>query len=178
MSKPNENSTLVRRFFAGLTEYAFCGRIGVADPPLVDYLTDLLTRFTRSDRMFGMRSPTGRQLDQVTDMLAEAQARQGEARRHVHRHIGDFTLFWTGVYPEMVDRLQRSGQKDSLIDYGSLGKRAYMVASNIPIEKEVAPSPVLQRLSEEYDLCAYGLGEVRRIWEEDAGNSGPRLLLE
>ena len=30
------------------------------------------------------------------------------ARREVHRHIGDFTLFWTGVYPEALREMQFS----------------------------------------------------------------------
>ena len=35
-------------------------------------------------------------------MMVEAEARIGDARREVHRHIGDFTLFWTGIYPEAL----------------------------------------------------------------------------
>ena len=91
--------TLVR-FFAGLTEYAFETRLGVADTQLIDYLTDLLARFVRYDALLSLRNLTGRRLDEVADMLMEAEARVGDARRQAHRHIGDFTLFWTGVYPE------------------------------------------------------------------------------
>jgi hypothetical protein len=167
----------LRRFFSGLTESAFCGRLGVADPPLVDYLAELLVRFVRSDDIFAIRSPTGRQLVHVADMLAEAEARQGAARRKIHRHIGDFTLFWTGVYPEMVARMRRAGQRDSLIDYFTQGKRAYYIASTIPVEREAAPSAVLQRLSHDFELCAYGLREVRRQWELREGDDAVDTLL-
>jgi len=159
----------LRRFFSGLTEAAFCSRLGVADPPLIDYIAEMLVRFVRQEEVFAVRSPSGRRLMQVTDMLAEAEARQGEARRKVHRHIGDFTLFWTGLYPEMIDRLRHAGAKDSLIDYCAQGKRAYYIASTIPVEEETAPADVLKRLSCEFELCAYGLSEVRRQWEERPG---------
>src|SRR5215203_440131 len=96
----------LRDFFAGLAEYTFESRLGVADPPLVDYLAELLARFVRSDQVYSVRSPVGSRLNRVTDMLAEAESRTGEARRQVHRHIGDFTLFWTGVYPEALPRLK------------------------------------------------------------------------
>lgn len=169
-------ATVLRRFFAGLTEYAFHARLGVADPPLVDYIAELLARFVRCDDLYPVRSVRGQRLMQVADMLAEAQHREGPARRQVHRHIGDFTLFWTGVYPEVVDHLRR-GSKDAFIDYQQQGKRAYWIASTIPVEKESAPADVLKRLSEQFELCVYGLGEVRRQWEHQSGDADAPLLL-
>jgi hypothetical protein len=166
----------LRRFFAGLTEFAFHSRLGVADPPLVDYIAELLVRFVRCDELYSVRSPRGQRLVQVSDMLAEAQHREGPARRQVHRHIGDFTLFWTGVYPEVIDGLRR-GSKDALIDYQQQGKRAYWIASTIPVEKAAAPADVLARLSEQFDLCVYGLGEVRRQWEQRSDEPDAPLLL-
>jgi hypothetical protein len=166
---------VLRRFFSGLTEYAFHTRLGVADPPLVDYLAELLVRFVRNDELYPVRSTRGERLVQVSDMLAEAQHREGLARRQVHRHIGDFTLFWSGVYPEVVDGMRRGG-KDALIDYQQQGKRAYWIASTIPVEKEVAPADILQRLSEQFELCMYGLSEVRRQWEERDGEADAPLL--
>ena len=64
-------------------------------------------------------------------MLAEAQERVGIARREVHRHIGDYTLFWTGVYPEAIQRLQANSRRDQLVDYCQEGKKAYWIASTI-----------------------------------------------
>ena len=66
-----------------------------------------------------MRSVRGQRLVAVADMLAEAQHREGPARQQVHRHIGDFTLFWTGVYPEVVEGLRR----------GRLKKRAHRLSA-------------------------------------------------
>lgn len=167
---------VLRRFFTGVTEFAFQTRLGVADPPLVEYVAELLVRFVRFDDLYPVRTPRGERLTQVADMLAEAQLRQGPARRQVHRHIGDFTLFWSGVYPEVVDGMRRAGTKDALIDYQQQGKRAYWIASTIPVERESAPSEVLKRLSEQFDLCVYGLGEVRRQWEDRDGQADVPLL--
>jgi hypothetical protein len=174
---PEGRASAIRRFFAGLTEYAFHSRLGVADPPLVDYIAELLVRFVRSDELYRVRSVQGQRLTQVADMLAEAQHRHGPARQQVHRHIGDFTLFWTGVYPEVVATMRRSG-KDALLDYQQQGKRAYWIASTIPVEskEEAAPADVLKRLSERFDLCVYGLGEVRRQWEQTGDTDAPLLL--
>ena len=164
-------SEVLRRFFSGVTEYAFCTEIGVVDPPLVDYLSEMLVRFVRNEEIYSVRDVRGKRLDRVADMLAEAQQRRGPARRQVHRHIGDFILFWTGLYPEVIDSLRQNGGKDALIDYPTQGKRAYYIASTIAVEKEYAPSEVLERLSKQFELCVYGLSEVRRQWEERDGDS-------
>jgi hypothetical protein len=175
MDQPGRVSA-IRRFFAGVTEYAFHSRLGVADPPLVDYIAELLVRFVRSDELYRVRSVRGQRLTQVADMLVEAQHRQGPARQQVHRHIGDFTLFWTGVYPEVVEGMRYG--KDALLDYQQQGKRAYWIASTIPVEEKVeaAPADILKRLSEQFDLCVYGLGEVRRQWEQRGDADAPLLL--
>ena len=49
--KPNRTTETLYRFFAGLTEYAFEARLGVADTRLIDYVTDLLARFVRYDAL-------------------------------------------------------------------------------------------------------------------------------
>ena len=163
-------SEVLRRFFSGVTEYAFCTEIGVVDPPLIDYLSEMLVRFVHNEEIYSVRNVRGKRLDQVADMLAEAQQRRGPARRQVHRHIGDFILFWTGLYPEVIDSLRQNGGKDALIDYPTQGKRAYYIASTIAVEKEYAPSEVLERLSKQFEMCVYGLSEVRRQWEERDGD--------
>jgi stalled ribosome rescue protein Dom34 len=64
------------------------------------------------------------------------------------------------------------------VSYCQQGKLAYEIASEIEDEEDQeAPSDLLHRLSAQFDLCAYGLREVRRQWEEGpAEGSGPILL--
>src|SRR5258708_6228550 len=147
----------LRRLFAGVTEATFQTRFGVADPNLVDYLSALLSRFIHVNAVHRLRNVAGRRLDQVVDMVAEVAAMPPEGRttREVHRHIGDFALFWTGVYPEALDRLRSALTRDSFIDYCEQGKRSYYIASTFDGEPYRAEAPVLRRLSEGYELVAY-----------------------
>lgn len=172
----SKNPSLLRRYFAGIAENTFHTRLGVVDPDLIDYLSDLLTRFARSETMFRIRSMTGKPLRDVGEMLLEAHERVGDARREVHRHIGDFTLFWTGVYPESLRRMRRDS--GDLVNFREEGKRSYWIASRIETEEPRGATPeVLHRLSEQYELCAYGLREVRRVWEERDGGDPPETIL-
>jgi hypothetical protein len=170
---------VLARFFSGVCEYVFEGRLGVADPPLIDYLSNLMIRFARLDTVHRVRNLAGRPVLEVADMLAEAESRIGLARRDVHRHIGDVTLFWTGVYPESLPRLRAVEKKDFFVDYCAQGKRAYYIASTIQTDREEdAPNELLQRLSHQFEMCAYGLGEVRREWERKGDDEVRRLLID
>lgn len=156
----------LNNYFSGLTEHTFVADLGVADPPLIDYLSGLLSRFVHVDAIFKLRG-AGRRLEEVADMLMEVEALPPEGRtsREMHRHIGDFTLFWTGVYPEVLKRMRSSMVKDHFIDYCEQGKRSYYIASTFESEPFKEEATVLRRLSERFELCAFGLTQVRKEWE-------------
>jgi hypothetical protein len=165
MTFQNPSNTL-KRLFCGLTENTFQVQFGIADTQLVDYLSDLLLRFVRQDALESIRSITGKPLRSITAMAAEADLRVGEARRQVHRHIGDYALFWTGFFPEALRQQPGIVSSDRFSDFCIQGKRSYYIASTIePVDPEDAPGELLERLSEEFELCAYGLREVRRELE-------------
>ena len=60
------------------------------------------------------------------------------------------------------------------MDFCAQGKRSYYIASTIAAEAdENASGDILERLSDQFELCRYGLGEVRRQWEHREEGSGP-----
>ena len=167
----------LRRLFAGYTEFAFLQTFGMADPPLVDYLSGLLSRFLHADAIHRLKNATGQPLDQVGDMMAEVAAMpNGRTAREVHRHIGDFTLFWTGLYPESLHRLRAQPRIDFFVDYCRQGKRSYFLASQSDDDTQREESAVLRRLSEQFEMCAFGLTKVREEWERDRVDSPGRII--
>lgn len=152
--------------FAGLAEHTFVDELGVADPPLIDYIANLLARFLHADAIHRLRDTAGRPLEEVADMLAEARQLPagGRTRREYHRHIGDFTLFWTGLFPESLEKKRTALCKDRFLDYRAHGKRAYYLASTYADDELADEAKVLRRLSEQFELCAYGLRQMRREW--------------
>ena len=88
----------------------------------------------------------------------------------------------SGCIVALLPKKQAALGKDQLIDYREQGKRAYWIASTIePSQQESgaeAPNEVLERLSQQFELCAYGLREVRREWERrDGDDELPRPFL-
>jgi hypothetical protein len=159
---PRRSQIPLNRFFSGLAEYTFQTRLGMADPPVIEYIGALLTRFVHCDAIYKVRNPAGRRLYEVAEMLIEAEARVGDPKREVHRHVGDFVLFWTGLFPEAAKRNQRRAQLDGFLDYLQQGKRAYYIASTMRTDENASESDVLERLSHEFELCVYGLNELRK----------------
>ena len=173
-----DTGTLLDRFFSGLAEYIFHTRLGVADSELVSYVSDLLVRFAKTDAMLRIRQLDGRPAGEIVTMMTEAQSRVGVAKREVHRHIGDFTLFWTGLYPESLRGSAARHLGDRFETYCQQGKLAYELASEIePHSDRSAGCELLRRLSDQFDLCAYGLHEVRRAWERDTAGGDSTLVV-
>ena len=180
-NKNEENNSTprspIQRYFAGLAENTFQSQLGVVDPPLIDYLSNLLLRSVRNDMVHRIRSVTGRPLMSVLEMVEEAGARLGDAKRELHLHIGDFTLFWAGIYPEALGGEEDASRRFEV--YCSFGKRSYRIASEIEAaDKDAPPATLLERLSDRFDLCCYGLREVRRQWETGGDEEfGPGSIL-
>jgi hypothetical protein len=155
----------IDRFFRGVTEYAFHTRLGVVDPPLVDYVSLLLVRFLRIDT--AAATTAAPPVTDVVSLFVEAAGHpEPDEAREEYRHIGDVTLFWSGLYPEALRRIEVPDRADRLAAYRSTGKRAYRLAATLePVDAD-EERRLLERLSDDYDLCVEGLAEVRRIWGE------------
>lgn len=159
----------LRRLFAGLAEHAFFSHLGVADPPLTDYLSSLLTRFIHNDAVFRLRGDGGQPLTELAEMVVEAERLPagGRTQRDYYRHIGDFALFWTGVYPEAVERMRSRVGRDAFVSYTAQGKRGYMLTSRLEEEQHHdEEAGLFRRLSDQFEVCALGLRKVREEWED------------
>jgi len=135
--------------------------------------------FIHMDNIYRIRNVAGRRLEEVAEMLMEADVRleamSFSREREVHRHIGDYTLFWTGVYPEMLRYLRAITRKDHLIDYVRQGKQSYYIVSTFDLGDWRQDAPLFRRLSEEFETCMYGLNLVRAQWERLGGGGDTRF---
>ena len=155
----------LRRMFGALVERAFIQTLGVYESSVADYLADILADFAHMKQVHKIKDLQGRPLDEVADMLVHAdvrlQATSFNREREVHKHIGDFTLFWAGIYPESLPRMQAQTRRDHLLDYVQQGKNSYAIAASHDYGEYRREAPVLKKLSDEFELCLFGLHSVR-----------------
>ncbi len=164
----------LRRLFDGLVEQTFMAELGMCDPRLTDYLGELLSEFVHTDHIFRLRGVDGQTILEVSRMEADAHlgpdVAPGTRTLLVNRYIGDFTLFWSGVYPETLRPRMQSGS-DRLREFLVRGKRSYDIASQLCDDGSDPPAAVLRCLSQEFEACVHGLHRVRHGWES-MGRSG------
>jgi len=163
----------LRTLFGALAERAFAEKLGWPDFNVSKYVSTLLVDFTHTDQLYRIRSAGGEGVEAVVEMLYESEvtheARSFEREREVHQHIGDFTLFMAGLFPEYLKRIKTAGliyHKDFLVDYIKAGKRSYRIVAEFGdgtnSTTEFRPSPPLfRKLSENFELCVVGLGYIR-----------------
>ena len=175
----------LRELFREAADWAFRhGRFPEArarDSRLKGYLSeDLLVRFLRVDQLYRLRDARGRPLADVAEMLLSGRGEgiSPELRSlSVQRHIGDYTLFITGIFPESLAHLRRDWRrKDSvMVQLGDLivpfrdpgeyyeeaGRRAYGRAAEIGREVGVTEAALFAKLSEFFRAYVQLLSLIR-----------------
>ena len=159
----------IRELFSSLVERTFYRRLGIGEPEISRYVANVLVDFSHRDNVFRIRDARGCRLEEVAEMLVEGDvalnATSFDREREVHKHIGDFSLFWTGVYPEALRIFRASCRKDHLVDYVEQGRKSYQIASTFQHGEYAQEAPVLRRLSDEFEICMHGLRLVRQEME-------------
>jgi hypothetical protein len=156
----------LRAFFSEALHESLHERMGLHDTESVeDYLAAMMVEFLDFDRIYAIRDAAGKPVQSVVEMLAEGDVRQNadsfDREREVHRHIGDFLLFWSGLFPEFLDRSKARQRQDMLLDVVRQGQLSYQVVSSFDYGRYADEAPIFRKLSVEFDTYRTGLNIVR-----------------
>lgn len=165
----------LRAYLADALHESFNHRLGFAEgEDVMDYLVRMLIRFLHNDGIYDIRNAQGRRVESVTEMVAEGDVRLNadsfEREREVHRHIGDFLLFWSGVFPEFLHCLKAPSSRDVLLDVVEQGRFSYHVASTFEHPPHEHEAETFKKLSTHFVEYQYGLRLVRASFEGFAGH--------
>ena len=161
----------LRHFFAGVVRRRFEGDLRLPDPRLAEYVSGLLVDFTHVDSLYRVRDARGRRLEDVGHMLLESNPLLGadsfDREREVRKHVGDYVLFMTGLFPESLSGRQRFRQMrlDVFVDYMKAGKESYEVVSAFDQFEYKDEAPLFRKLAENFELCVFGLNLVKEDLE-------------
>jgi len=162
----------LRQLFVELVGRHYAEEIGIRDPQVIAYVSHLLTEFCDADQLFKIRNVSGRALGDVGEMLMESDPVYGPApsfdrERQVRKHIGDFTLFFAGMFPESVNQFRlRRERLDNLVDWMKAGKESYYIVSKFEHFEYAKVAPLFANLSRHFEECVYGLNMVKNDLEE------------
>lgn len=162
----------LEQFFLELVGRRYAEEIGIRDPQIVNYVASLLAEFCDVKQLFKLCSATGKPLNDVGEMLLESNPVYGTAssfdrERQVRKHIGDYTLFFTGMFPESINhfRLRRS-RLENFVDWMKTGKESYYIVSKFEYFEYAKVAPLFATLSKNFEQCVYGLNMVKNDLRE------------
>lgn len=162
----------LQQMFVEMVGRHYAEEIGLRDPQLVAYVAHLLSEFCDADQLYKLSNATGRQLTDIGEMLLESDPVYGPApsfdrERQVRKHIGDYTLFFTGMFPESINRLRlRRNRLENFVDWMKAGKESYYIVSKFEFFEYSKVAPLFAKLSENFEQCVYGLNQVKNELQE------------
>jgi hypothetical protein len=170
LSAERSTEQALKALFADLIQRNFEESVHLEDHDVTEYVADLLLRFTRTADLYQIHDARGRVVEDVGDMLIASNplldAPSFDAEREARRQIGDFTLFFAGLFPEAVNqRRLRRARLDALLDYIQTGKESYYIVSEFKQFEYKTTAPLFKKMSEEFERCVFGLNLVKRDFE-------------
>jgi hypothetical protein len=165
-------SNPLQQLFLELVGRHYAEEIGIRDQQVIAYVAHLLTEFCEADQLFKIHGAGDRPLTDVGEMLIESDPVYGPApsfdrERQVRKHIGDYTLFFAGMFPESINRLRLRRQRvENFVEWVKAGKESYYIVSKFEDFEYAKVAPLFAHLSRNFEGCVYGLNMVKNDLQE------------
>jgi len=162
----------LQQLFVELVGRHYAQEIGIRDPQVVSYVAHLLSEFCNAEQLLKIRNAAGKPLNDVGEMLIESDPIYGPApsfdrERQVRKHIGDYTLFYAGMFPESINHYRLRRQRvESFVDWVKAGKESYYIVSKFEHFEYAKVAPLFASLSQHFEQCVYGLNLVKNDLQE------------
>lgn len=153
-------------------------KAGIENRQVADYVAELLAEFSRLERLHLQLTADFNPLEYLFEMIAALQQADERMRFQIRAHIGNHSLFLTGVFPDRIrHRAEKKGFPD-LSYYEDLGRANYRVASDHRLAKQYELTPVFATLSECFHETRQALNDLaeRLMHLGDNGNYDALLI--
>jgi len=142
---------LVRRVFK---------RSGIEDRAVADYVAEMLAAFAQAEQARCVVPGESNPLDYFFEMLAALQKADDRTSFHIRAHIGNYSLFLSGVFPERIRvRAERRGFPN-LKYFESLGRSQFRAASDHRLAQRYELSEIFSTLAERFETTRLALNDI------------------
>jgi hypothetical protein len=135
---------------------------GLEDRTVADYVAELLTEFSREERTRCIIRGQLQPMDYFFEMLAALQTADDYTAFCLRAHIGNHSLFFSGVFPERIRARAEQRGFPGLQYYRELGRASFRAASHHRLASEFDLAPIFDTLSARFEptrLALNGLAE-------------------
>lgn len=135
-------------------------RSGLEERKVADYVAEMLADFSKAEQMQLRVNGQERPLDYFFEMLSALQTADDTTRFFIRAHIGNHSLFLSGVFPDRIrHRAEFKGAPD-LKYYEELGSASYRAARDHRLAHKYDVAEIFDVLGERFHATRRALNDL------------------
>jgi hypothetical protein len=135
----------------------------IGDKKVVNYIANLLSLFVYKDRAYRVARGDQYTHSYITDMMQEAQSVDSQRQFLIYSHIGNYSLFLTGIFPQYIEYRHRYKRRPvNMQFYVDFGRTYYELAAAHTLAREYDLDEVFRRLSMMFEVYKKSLNYLSR----------------
>jgi hypothetical protein len=135
-------------------------RSGIEERAVADYVAELLTDYSRLEHTRCILPGQTQSLDYFFEMLGAVQAVDDHTAFMIRAHIGNYSLFLSGIFPERIrSRAELRGAPDMRY-YEAIGQSSFRVASDHRLARKYELAPIYAILAERFHTTRRALNDM------------------
>src|SRR5881296_842422 len=132
---------------------------GIGDRKLCDYVASLLETFSRANRLQVSDEIGNRAQEYISDMLIALTRANREQAFLLRAHIGNYSLFISGIFHENTQRRSLRGGPD-LKFYEQVGRTNYQLVASHAAARRCELDDVFERLADRFRDVRLALNQL------------------
>jgi len=148
----------------------------LAERGMTNYLANMIATFIRSSRLFKVSMQDEQSDHYLVDLIEDSQQSDSARRFWIYCHIGNYTLFLTGLFPEFIHHRytyrRRPVDEHFYIDFG---KTYYGLASDHQIARRTELDSVFVQLSSGFEIVKQFLNYVTKRYLRSSPTKACRM---
>jgi hypothetical protein len=148
-----------RFYFYVIVRHVLLGA-GIKDRSVADYTAEMLTEYSRPGQMECRAPGQEAPMEYFFEMLAALNEADERTSFFIRAHIGNHSLFLSGVFPQRIRyRAERKGFPD-LRYYEALGESSFRIASDHRLAARYDLAPIYSTLAENFHTAREALNDM------------------
>jgi hypothetical protein len=149
---------------------------GISDRKLCDYVASLLETFSRINGLQAPQFADERGRQYISDMLVALTKATPEQAFVVRAHVGNYSLFITGIFHENTQRRSLRGAPDVRF-YEQIGRTNFGMVASHATAKRCELNDVYEELSDRFREVRLALNQLSdQLLNLDDDSNAPRIF--
>ena len=139
-------------------------KVGIQEREVADYIAELLAEFSQTEQTQFRLAGTSQPLEYFFEMIGALEKADERTRFLIRTHMGNQSLFMTGVFPERIRHRAETRGFPNLSYYEALGQSSFREASHHRLAERYHLSEVFQSLGTHFQTARTALnGLAERV---------------